>query len=289
MNQGDDRFIQAIRPLFKERSIYQVLTVLSVAIILILAGIGDGWEFLGVLLVLPSMIFPLMALSDDFRLERKVWEQFAKQLDSGDATFAYHQPDHLQGVMRSLGFSLHLDVLASGTIGTRAVRVLRKAISFNPYSMRSYDRWYRIVEISSRQDFYHVFMSSKKNQQPFFPTAMTLLSRSIRNNQKLSVEGDVDKYFDIYAPEGSNWRGLVTLTPDKLLALREYGTKFDIEFVGSSIYVISSNRLRSIKDVLIYQQEALDLISNIGVDLALDRDAPQRELVITTPGRLPFN
>lgn len=289
MNQDHDQFIQAVQPLFRARRRHAALTVLSLVASLVFAGLNLG--VIAPLLLIPIIYFAANMVIADFSLQRKVWQEFARHLEGGDASYTLDQPDHLLGVMGNLAYSLHLHVLASGTSGTRAVRVLQKAIDFKaPHGIYPYyTRWYRILEIGSQQDFYHVFVSSKKNHQPLFPTAMTLLARSIRQNQKLTVEGDVNNFFDIYVPAGSDYEGLITLSPDKLLALRDYGARFDIEFVGNSIYVISRNRIRSIQDVLIYQQEALELINNIGMDLALNQPVPQRELVINQPKRVPFS
>jgi hypothetical protein len=59
----------------------------------------------------------------------------------------------------------------------------------------------------------------------------------------------------------------MTISPEKLLAIRDHGYNFDIEFVGSSIYIISNNKIRNLKSILMYQDSVLDTVYALGVNL----------------------
>lgn len=61
--------------------------------------------------------------------------------------------------------------------------------------------------------------------------------------QRISLEGDVDRHFAVYAPPGYERDALQLLTPDVLVCLLEYGRHWDIEVVEDRV-VVASTRFR---------------------------------------------
>lgn len=62
--------------------------------------------------------------------------------------------------------------------------------------------------------------------------------------QRLSLEGDVDRHFAVYAPEGYERDALQLLTPDVLVCLLENGRRWDIEVVEDRVFVASARARR---------------------------------------------
>lgn len=61
--------------------------------------------------------------------------------------------------------------------------------------------------------------------------------------QKLSLEGNFDQYFQVFAPKKAQSLTLSILTPDIMETLTTYGKKFDIEIIENHIYIISASKL----------------------------------------------
>lgn len=65
------------------------------------------------------------------------------------------------------------------------------------------------------------------------------LSHVVPQSQRVMLEGDVDRYFATYAPEGYARDALEVLTPDVLAALIDTGADWDFEWVDNLLIVVS--------------------------------------------------
>jgi hypothetical protein len=145
------------------------------------------------------------------------------------------------------------------------------------------------IDPQSNDNLAGPLQDSKSNSHFGFSTAMNVLSLSVRGNQKLDVGGDAGKYFTIYVPPDDRYRSLLTLTPQKIMALRGFGTGFDVEFVGNKIFIITRDTIRNIKDALLYQDDVLGMLDNIGIDLRkVHNDALGEDLQVIRPHVLTF-
>jgi hypothetical protein len=73
------------------------------------------------------------------------------------------------------------------------------------------------------------------------------------------------------------------------MALRDFGTGFDVEFVGNKIFIITRDTIRNIKDALLYQDDVLGMLDNIGIDLRkVHNDALGEDLQVIRPHVLTF-
>ncbi|HEU4808385.1 MAG TPA: hypothetical protein VFT01_08990 [Homoserinimonas sp.] len=65
------------------------------------------------------------------------------------------------------------------------------------------------------------------------------LPTSFRRDQKLSLEGDFDKYFTLYCPREYERDALYVFTPDLMALLIDEGAAFDVEIVDDWMFVYS--------------------------------------------------
>lgn len=56
-------------------------------------------------------------------------------------------------------------------------------------------------------------------------------------SQRLQLEGDFNKYFDVYVPKQYEADALYVLTPDVMQALVNYAGDLDVEIVGKELYI----------------------------------------------------
>ncbi len=84
----------------------------------------------------------------------------------------------------------------------------------------------------------NMVLDSKKNN--FFGGRLSNLNVGFGGAQKLSLEGDFDKYFTLYAPEQYKRDALYVFTPDVMQALIEAAHAYDCEVIDDDFYIYSS-------------------------------------------------
>lgn len=67
------------------------------------------------------------------------------------------------------------------------------------------------------------------------------------STQRLSLEGDFDRYFTAYVPQGYERDALQLLTPDVMVCLIDHGRQWDIEIIDDRL-VVASRRFRRRSD-----------------------------------------
>lgn len=79
-------------------------------------------------------------------------------------------------------------------------------------------------------DYPHLFLDSKKNGK----------NHTYSAEQKVKLEGNFSKYFDVYMPEGSQAGALTVFAPDMMQTILDTGKLFDVEIRGKQAVIISS-------------------------------------------------
>ena len=86
----------------------------------------------------------------------------------------------------------------------------------------------------------------------------TNILNNLNKSQALSLEGNFDSYFTLYVPTKYEKDALYIFTPDVMARLIDSSRDFDIEIIGSNIYLYkkdffnldSSNELKSVFGVV---------------------------------------
>lgn len=80
----------------------------------------------------------------------------------------------------------------------------------------------------------HMVLDAKENNVFGF---LSNLPASFNRSQTLSLEGEFDKHFTLYAPKQYERDALYVFTPDVMAALIDYGRKYDIEIIDREIFL----------------------------------------------------
>ena len=86
----------------------------------------------------------------------------------------------------------------------------------------------------------HMILDSNSNNFKIFGKNLTNLPVAINNKQKLSLEGDFDKFFTLYAPKEYERDALYIFTPDLMALFIDISGQFDAEIVDDMLFVYSS-------------------------------------------------
>lgn len=101
---------------------------------------------------------------------------------------------------------------------------------------------YGFVRIQLPRRLPNMLLDAKQNN--FFGGRMSNLPSSLAGSQKMSLEGDFDKYFTLYAPAEYKRDALYVFTPDVMQALIDSVENFDCEVIDDSFYIYSSSQLK---------------------------------------------
>lgn len=93
---------------------------------------------------------------------------------------------------------------------------------------------FRVLEAALPRRLPHIMIDARGNGS---------LRAFLPGTQRLSFEGDFDRFFSVYAPEGYERDALELLTPDVMACLVDYGRRWDIEIVDDRV-VVASRRFR---------------------------------------------
>ena len=115
-------------------------------------------------------------------------------------------------------------------------------------------RAFRLMETVLPRRLPHVMIDARGNGS---------LRHVLPGTQRLSLEGDFDRYFTVYVPDGYERDALQLLTPDVMVCLIDHGRRWDIEIVEDRL-VVASRRFRAASDRAEYTSMLLfsELIGN---------------------------
>lgn len=95
-------------------------------------------------------------------------------------------------------------------------------------------RAFGVVEVTLARKLPHILLDSKANNHFGFSNLPVF-----NNNQRLQLEGDFNKYFDLYVPGGYQRDALYVITPELMALLIDLGAHYDIEIVDDRLYIYS--------------------------------------------------
>lgn len=101
---------------------------------------------------------------------------------------------------------------------------------------------YGFVRIKLPRRLPNMILDSKKNN--FFGGRLSNLQTSFTGDQRLSLEGDFDKYFTLYAPEEYKTDALYVFTPDVMQALVDAVHSYDCEVIDDDFYIYSDTKFK---------------------------------------------
>lgn len=110
-----------------------------------------------------------------------------------------------------------------------------------------------IIAIKLGRELPHIVFDNKKNN--FMSSNLPV---SFDSRQIVSLEGDFDKYFTTYIPDGYVIDVLSYVTPELMQALKTEAAMFDVEIVGDEIFLYKDG-------AIIYDKELESMLQSVAV------------------------
>lgn len=127
-------------------------------------------------------------------------------------------------------------------------------------NQQSHDWGYLMIPL--KRHVPNMILDAKSNNIGMFGVGITNLPSAFKNNQTLSLEGDFDTYFTLYAPEEYKQDALYIFTPDLMALLIDNTAKFDVETVDDKLYIYSSKQLDLLNPLLL--EKLFQIIGTVG-------------------------
>lgn len=211
-----------------------------------LIAISDASNGLGSLAFLLGIItffaiIPGIALFS--RKFRRIERRLRLQQFSADNGFAYtEQLPNLRGpgfiLDRGKDGENRLDNIISGTFQGLPFR-------FGNFFYRTNNRTfteasYGVIQVRLPRHLPHIVLDGKQNNV----AGLTNLA-AIRHGQHFALEGDFQKYFNLYVPKGYERDALYFITPDLMQLLITYGAQYDIEIIDDTMLIYCKQPYRT--------------------------------------------
>lgn len=136
-------------------------------------------------------------------------------------------------------------------------------------NQRTYYWTYTAIELDRHVP--HMVLDAKSNNARFFGKSfMSNLPASFRRDQVISLEGDFDKYFTLYAPEQYKRDAYYVFTPDLMALLIDHSHQFDAEVVDNKLFIYSPRSGKLLDPNFLYQ--LLSIIHTVGMKVHSQTD-----------------
>jgi hypothetical protein len=96
---------------------------------------------------------------------------------------------------------------------------------------------YGYIRINLERHVAHMLLDSKGNNTNLFGLDITNLPVAMNKDQTLSLEGNFNEYFTLYAPKEYERDGLYIFTPDLMALLIDQVAQFDVEVIDDQLFV----------------------------------------------------
>ncbi len=134
----------------------------------------------------------------------------------------------------------------------RAYSILSSTTS-NPFEIANYTyttgsgknsstHIYGYIMVQLDRNLPHMVLDSKANNTSIFGLSISDLPLEFNKDQKLSLEGDFDSHFTLYAPKEYERDALYVFTPDLMQLFIDESHNFDAEIVDNKIFIYSNTQ-----------------------------------------------
>lgn len=191
-------------------------------------GSDRGMIFLGWCIVSVLIGYGIYFL---LRLRYKKLVRLKRFADANGLTFKYDSlPESHQGCLFEAGHSRLIQELLVFNNGTE---VGNYQYVTGSGKSRQVHNW-TFIRIKLERTLPHMVLDAKSNN---FLKKFTNLPIWFDRSQTLSLEGDFNNYFTLYAPKQYERDALYIFTPDVMSAIVDNGSHYDMEVVDKDIYL----------------------------------------------------
>lgn len=182
----------------------------------------------------------------------KFWQKYIRLFcfakDNGLSYIPSATGYHRQGIIFERGYSRKIiDSISSSVEGEIIYEFANyESVVGSKDDKKVYRDGYIMVQL--QRNLPHIVLDSKANNHNFLGKNYSNLAMKFDKNQKLSLEGDFDKYFTLYAPKEYEQDALYVFTPDLMALFIDESSPYDAEIIDNKLYIYS-NKHFNLQDI----------------------------------------
>ena len=241
------------KKLFLSKKMMQKLILIDIGIfiisiiILFIINIGNNLS-IGQIITYPFFMWPIIIgfiIFIFYKVQTSSWQKYIRLfLFAKDNNLTYvpsiNKSDN-QGMIFNIGRNRKANDLfiSSSTNGTTY------EFANYQYTVGSDDDehtvFYGYIMIQLERNLPHIVLDSQSDNARIFGMNLSDLPVNFDKNQRLSLEGDFDKYFSLYAPEEYKRDALYIFSPDLMALFIDESSPFDAEIIDNKLYIYSNS------------------------------------------------
>jgi hypothetical protein len=233
----------------------------------------ENFGIVPVIFIMFMFLMVAFGIIYSIKSDKKTWEQnvrLSRFTKANDLSFelSLSHPGH-SGLIFNIGeLRIAEDILKNTTkkptfeIANYTYTITRSSGSGKDrHSDTTYYR-YGYIMIQLNRKLPHMVLDSKSNNTSLFGASLSALPMSFDNSQILSLEGDFDKYFTLYAPKEYEQDALYVFSPDLMSMFIDQSSQFDAEIVDDKLFIYSTKHFDFSNISLV--QQLFNIINKVG-------------------------
>lgn len=233
---------QARKLVRTERIVYVIMASALLAIAGIASVVGfldpstvaEYWIFTSLWGLMSIVVFiAAYRMIFRYKISRRIWE-FANDNNWGYTLQA--EQIEADGFAFSLGHSRRLTDVIAATVQGVPIEVGSMRYKVGCGRSQCSNMW-TYVAVRLPRKLPHILLDARLNEGELFGQPVSDLSDVFHKSQTLSLEGDFNKHFTLYAAKGNEQDALYILSPNVMAFLIDTCTDYDIEFIGDTVYL----------------------------------------------------
>lgn len=146
----------------------------------------------------------------------------------------------MSGVMFNIGRDRTLYNQINGIYDNKVFEIASyRFITGSGKSQRTVDGAYIMIKLD--RNLPHMVLDARSNNLNVYKLSISNLPAIFNEDQKLSLEGDFDSHFTLYAPSDYKRDALYVFTPDLMALFIDETCDYDAEIIDDVLYIYSDN------------------------------------------------
>jgi hypothetical protein len=237
------------------------------AVPFLLSLMNDDFIFVPVIIAAISAIV-IFGVVYGIKAQKKAWEQNVKLYRFAKANKFSFKTSLSNPAYNGMIFNIGDNRLAESILTSQDSPMFEIAnYTYSQTSGSGDDRHttyyhYGYIMIQLNKKLPHIVLDSKANNASLFGANLSNLPESFNKDQVLSLEGDFDKYFTLYAPKEYEQDALYVFSPDLMAMFIDQSSEFDAEIIDDKLFIYSSKHFDFSDMTLV--QHLFDTIDKVG-------------------------
>lgn len=241
------------KKLFLSKKMMRTLMIIDIGviivpiIILLLINFGNNFS-IEQIIIFPLFIWPILigfVILIFYKSQTSSWQKYIRLFlfakDNGLTYIPSIERTDNQGMIFNIGRMRKANDLfiSLNTTGT--------AYEFANYQYTvgsdddEHTVFYGYIMIQLERYLPHIVLDSQSNNARIFGMNLSDLPVNFDKDQRLSLEGDFDKYFSLYAPEEYKRDALYIFSPDLMALFIDESSPFDAEIIDNKLFIYSNS------------------------------------------------